>query len=362
MAKRIHNFSAGPCTLPLVVLEEAQREFVDFQNAGMSVIEMSHRGKEYDAVHNEALVLMRELLAIPDDFAIIFLGGGATLQFSMVPLNLCPAGKKAAYVVAGSWGKKAFADGKILAKGYAAWDGKEESYTRMPADAEIALQPETAYLHVTSNETIGGIRYLDPPNVDVPLISDMSSDFMSRPVPWEKYTLVYAGAQKNIGPAGLAVVIARQDAIPKEPPQVGAYLRYDIHADKDSLYNTPPVFQIYIMGKILKWVRDNGGLAGMEKLAEQRSAILYDAMAASEGYYRNPVHQEHRSLMNVVFRLPNEELEKKFIAGALAKGMSGLKGHRSVGGCRASMYNAMPVAGAQAVADFMREFKAANPA
>jgi phosphoserine aminotransferase len=362
MTKRIYNFAAGPCTLPLETLEEAQREFVDYQGAGMSLIEMSHRGKQYDAVHNEALALLRELLAVPSDFEILLLGGGATLQFAMVPMNLCKDGKKAAYVVAGAWGKKACADGKKLGHGYAAWDGKENNYTRVPKDNEIKLQPDTAFLHVTTNETIGGIRHTALPNLPVPIVADMSSEFMSRPVKWDKLTLAYAGVQKNVGPAGLAIVIAKKDVLEAAPDTMGAYLRYATHIEDKSMYNTPPVFQIYMMGKVLKWMKQNGGLVGMEEKAEARAKIIYDAIDNSGGYYRTPVAKEDRSRMNIVFRLPTEALEEKFIAESQKNSMSGLKGHRSVGGCRASVYNAMPLAGAQALADLMASFKKQNPA
>ncbi len=362
MTKRIFNFAAGPCTLPLPVLEQAQREFVEYQGAGMSIIEMSHRGKHVAAMHDKALATMREVLAVPDDFHILVLGGGATLQFTMIPLNLAQGGKRPAHVVAGAWGKKALEDSKKLVHGYAAWSGKEEGYKRVPKDSELTIEPNTAYLHITTNETIGGIRHVAPPKTDLPIVADMSSEFASRPIDWSKYMAVYAGAQKNIGPAGLTVVIVRKDAIAHDTSHLGAYLRFSIHAEKDSMYNTPPVFQIYIMGKVLEWAKNNGGMEGMHTLSKRRAALIYDAIDHSDGYYRSPVNKDDRSLMNIVFRLPREELEAKFIEQASQRDMSGLKGHRDVGGCRASVYNAMPIEGAETLADFMQTFRQANPA
>jgi len=358
---RIFNFAAGPCTLPLPALEEAAAEFVDYQGKGMSLIEMSHRSKEYDAVHHEAMDLVRELLAVPDNYKIMFLGGGATLQFSMIPMNFLPAGGSCDFTVTGSWAKKAQADAAKVGKVRVVYDGKDDAYMNLPDPASLDLDPEAAYLHITSNETIGGVQWQGWPETgDVPMICDCSSDFMSRRMPVEKFAMLYAGAQKNAGPAGVAIVILREDMLERCPDTLTAYLDYRIHASKDSLYNTPPVFPIYMVGKTMKWLKSIGGLPAAEKLAAERSGLIYDAVARHPDFYRCPVSGHCRSKMNVVFRLPNEDLEKTFVAEALAAGMSGLKGHRSVGGCRASVYNAMPVEGTKTLADFMDAFAQKN--
>jgi len=360
MTERVHNFCAGPCTLPLEVLQEAQAEFVDYHGAGMSLIEMSHRAPEYDAIHMEAMSLAREVFGVPDDFAVLFLQGGATLQFSMIPMNFLRPGQQGAYIGSGAWATGAFKDGQKYGDVYLAWDGKAEGYTRMPRTAEIELRPETRYLHITSNETISGTRMVEWPEVDVPLIGDMSSDYMSRPIPWDRFDLVYGGVQKNLGPAGAALVFVRRSALADANTDVGEYLRYQTHVDKDSLFNTPPVFTIYMVGKVLKWMKANGGLAAMEEAAARKAGAVYEVIDNSNGWYTCPVAVENRSHMNVVFRLPSEELEKKFLAEADAAGLKNLKGHRSVGGCRASVYNALPMASVEALTDFMERFRRDN--
>ncbi|MBN1515874.1 3-phosphoserine/phosphohydroxythreonine transaminase [Candidatus Sumerlaeota bacterium] len=360
MSQRVFNFCAGPCTLPLEALEEAQAEFVDFKGAGMSLIEMSHRAKEYDAVHQEALALLREVFGAPAEFEPLLIQGGATLQFAMIPLNLLTPGAKAGYVMSGSWAKKAFADAKPCGEVYEAWSGADEKFTRMPASDEIKVEPGTRYLHITSNETIGGIRFSAWPEVSVPLVADMSSEYFSRPIPWEKFDLVYGGAQKNLGPAGLAVVFICKSIVEGLNPNLSAYLRYGPHVDNQSLYNTPPMFSIWIMGKVLKWIKANGGLSAMEAAAEEKSALLYNVVEGSGGFYNSPVKASDRSQMNVVFTLSSDKLTAKFLAESNAAGLKNLKGHRSVGGCRASIYNAMPKAGVEALAKFMQEFQAAN--
>ncbi len=358
---RIFNFNAGPSTLPLEVLERVRDEFIDFKGKGMSIVEMSHRAAEYDAVHHGAMDLIRELLGLPDNFKVLFIGGGATLQFSMIPLNLLPEGASCDFTVTGTWAKKAYADAKKVGKVNVVFDGESDQYLNLPDPKDLKLDPRAAYLHMTSNETIGGIQWHDLPDTgEVPILCDMSSDFMSRKLPCEKFGLIYAGAQKNAGPAGVAVVIIRDDVLDRCPDDLTAYLSYKIHAAKESLYNTPPVFAIYMVNLVMEWVREQGGLDAMERLADQRSGLIYGAMEKDSGFYRCPVPPHCRSKMNVVFRLPTEELEKKFIASAAAEGMSGLKGHRSVGGCRASIYNAMPIEGARALAEFMGNFAAKN--
>jgi phosphoserine aminotransferase len=354
---RIFNFSAGPCTLPLSALQSAADEFVDYQGKGMSIIEMSHRSKEYDAVHMEALALVKRLYGLPDNYKVMFLGGGATLQFAMIPMNLMAPGGHCDMTLTGAWAKKANADAKKVGKVNLVFDGTADSFMSLPDPAKVKPSAGSSYLHITSNETIGGVQWQTFPDTgDVPLVCDMSSDFASRRIDVEKFGVIYAGAQKNAGPAGSSIVIFREDLLARCPETLPAYLNYATHAAADSMYNTPPVFPIYMIMKTLKWLEDQGGLPAAEKLAGERSALLYGAIAKHAGFYNCPVHADCRSQMNVVFRLPNEDLEKQFVAEALAAGMSGLKGHKSVGGCRASVYNAMPVAGAQALADFMDAF------
>jgi len=360
MSNRKHNFSAGPCTLPLETLEEAQQEFVDYHGAGMSLIEMSHRGKHFDDVANEAMALSMEVFEVPDDFSVLFLQGGAILQFSMIPMNLLNPGTKAAYVNSGTWAKGAITDAKEYGEVYTAWDGESCGYTRMPSSSELAMQDNTRYLHITTNETIGGIRFPVWPEVDVPLVGDMSSEYMARPLPWEKFDLVYGGAQKNLGPAGMAVVFVRKSILEGCNKNMGRYLRYDIHESKGSMFNTPPVFPIYMFGKVLKWMKKEGGLSAMQSRAAEKAGLLYDAIDNSNGYYNCPVDAACRSHMNVVFRLPSEELEQKFLTEAAIADLMNLKGHRSVGGCRASIYNAMPKESVLALTSFMAEFQSHN--
>jgi phosphoserine aminotransferase len=360
MPDRVHNFCAGPCTLPLSVLEEARDEFVDYRDEGMSLIEMSHRAKAYDEVHQAAMSLALEVYGAPDEFGVMFIQGGATLQFAMIPMNLLGNGRRAGYFNSGSWGTGAIADAKPHGDIYIAWDGADSGFTRMPRPDEINIEAGTRYLHITSNETIGGIRIVDWPDVGVPLVGDMSSDYMSRPIPWDRFDLVYGGAQKNLGPAGMAIVFIRKSILKDSNRNLARYLRYDVHLDKESLFNTPPVFAIYMVGKVLKWMKDKGGLAVIEKEAAEKSASLYNVMDSSDGYYTSPVDTACRSHMNVVFRLPSVELEKKFLDESNQQGLVNLKGHRSVGGCRASIYNAMPAASVNILADFMTAFQRAN--
>ena len=357
---RKYNFSAGPCTLPLSVLEEARDEFVDYQGAGMSLIEMSHRGKHFVSVAAAAEAAARDVFQVPDDFAVLFLQGGALLQFAMLPMNLLHTGQRGGYVNSGTWARGAIADAKPYGDIYTAWDGAESNYTRMPQDHELQLQDNTRYLHITSNETIGGVRFPDWPQVDVPLAADMSSDYMSRPVPWQRFDLIYGGAQKNLGPAGLAVVFARRAILEGCNPNLARYLRYPQQADNGSMLNTPPVFAIYMLGKVLAWMQQAGGVVAMQSAAERKAGCLYDAIDQSGGYYRCPVEPRCRSRMNVVFRLPDEAAEAQFLAEAGEADLVNLKGHRSVGGVRASIYNAMPEAGVTALADFMRDFQRRN--
>jgi phosphoserine aminotransferase len=357
---RVHNFCAGPCTLPLTVLEEVKSELLDFRGSGMSVIEMSHRSPEYDAVHEETLSLFRENYGVPEDFSILFLQGGATLQFAIVPMNLLHGAERAGYVRSGSWAKGALKDASVWGEAYAAWDGEPFSFTRMPSDDELEVERGSRYLHVTSNETIEGIRMAAFPDVEVPLVGDMSSDYLSRPIPWERFELVYGGAQKNLGPAGLAVVVVRTSMLEELNPNLPSYLRLEAHASKNSLMNTPPMFAIYVTGKVLRWMRDQGGVAAMEERAGRRSGAVYEAIEESDGFYHSPVEPAHRSHMNVVFRTPSDELDAAFLKGAEQEGLVNLKGHRSVGGIRASIYNAMTDEGVETLVGFMSGFRDAN--
>jgi phosphoserine aminotransferase len=358
---RIYNFNPGPATMPLPVLEKAASELVEYRGKGMSIVEMSHRSPEYSQVHQEARQLLKKLLGLPDNFKVLFLGGGATLQFSMVPLNLLHSGKSCDLVLSGTWAKKACADAKKVGKVNLVYDGEHDNFASLPDPGALKLDPQAAYLHMTSNETIGGIQWHAwPDSGQVPIACDMSSDILSRDLPFSKFGIIYAGAQKNLGPSGVCVVIIRDDVLESCDESLPAYLSYRTHASKDSLYNTPPVFAVYLMKLVLEWVDANGGIEAAVKWADQRSGMLYEAIDKSGGFYKSPVPQKNRSKMNVVFRLPTEDLEKQFIAEAAKAGMGGLKGHRSVGGCRASMYNAMPVEGAQALSGFMQEFSKKN--
>jgi phosphoserine aminotransferase len=358
---RIFNFNAGPSTLPLPVLEKVRDEFVDYQGKGMSLVEMSHRGKVYEEVHNQAVALFQELLGLPPNYKVMFLGGGATLQFGMVPMNFLWGGKSCDFTVTGTWAKKACDDAKKVGTVNVLYDGKADNYLNLPDPKSLKVTPGAAYLHLTSNETIGGVQWQDWPETgDVPLFCDMSSDFMSRRIPVEKFSLIYAGAQKNVGPAGAAVVILREELLERCPPSIVAYLDYRLHVKENSLYNTPPAFVIWMIKLTMEWLKGQGGLPAAEKLAAQRSGIIYDAIERHAGFYTCPVPKTCRSKMNVVFRLKSEELEAKFLEEAKQLRLEGLKGHRSVGGCRASLYNAMPVEGAKALAQLMDDFVAKN--
>lgn len=351
---RVHNFGAGPCALPLDVLEEVREEFPEYDQTGMTVLEMSHRSADYQAIHDQAKDLARRLSGAPEEFEILFIQGGATLQFSMVPLNLLGPKDKAGYVNSGAWGKKALADAKALG-GYSAWSGESDGFATMPSPDALQLAEGTRYVHVTSNETIGGIRMIDLPNVEVPLVNDMSSDYLARPIDWDRHILVYGGVQKNLAPAGMALVFVRRDSV-LERDGLGTYLRYRTHIEGDSLANTPPMFQVYVMGKVLAHLERRGGVAGLEERSAAKSALLYSQIDASDGFYRSPVDPTVRSHTNVVWRLPSEELEAVFVAEAKKADMIGLKGHRSVGGIRASLYAATERESVEALVGFMADF------
>ena len=356
---RIHNFGAGPCTLPTDVLEEARDEFVDYAGTGMSLVEMSHRSATYEAVHMRTLELTRQVAEAPDEFDILFVQGGATLQFAMIPINVLSAEQTAGYIVSGSWGSKALDNARHHGDVYAAWDGAPHEFRRMPDPGEVEVAEGSRYLHVTTNETIGGIRMVDLPETEVPLVADMSSDYLARPIEWDRFDLVYGGVQKNLAPSGMAVVFVRRSVVEAAPDDLGDYLRYGYHAESDSLGNTPPMFPIWIMGKVLERMADRGGVRAVERESAAKAEVLYRAIDESDGFYRNPVNPRDRSHMNVVFRLPTEELEKRFVAEADAAGLIGLKGHRSVGGLRASLYAALSMESVEALVGFMEDFRRA---
>jgi phosphoserine aminotransferase len=362
MTESIYNFSAGPAVLPEPVLKQAQQELFALPGVGMSVLEISHRSTTFERIINEAEADLRNLLAIPENYKVLFLQGGASLQFSMVPMNLLPKGGSADYLLTGSWGQGAIKEAKKLGAVREAASTAETNFNRLPRPEEIKLDPNAAYLHFTSNETIFGVEFQEEPEAgDVPLVCDMSSNFISKPIDVSKYGLIYAGAQKNAGPAGATIVIIREDLLEKAPPGLPAMLDYKNLAKSGSLYNTPPCFAIYICGLVFKWLRtDIGGLAKIFANNKAKARILYDAIDASDGYYRGHAEKDCRSLMNVTFRLPNEELEKRFVKESTAAGLDGLKGHRSVGGMRASIYNAFPKEGVVKLVEFMREFAREN--
>lgn len=353
---RKYNFYAGPSTLPVEVLEELRDELVDYKGMGLSMIETSHRSSEYDEVHYGAINLVKKIYGLDDSYSVLLLQGGATLQFSMLPMNFLGPDKSADFVNSGAWAKKAISDAKIYGKANVIFDGKDSNYMTLPKAADVKASPGATYLHITSNETIGGVQWKEFPKVDIPLVADMSSDIMSRQIPVERFSFIYAGAQKNLGPSGLCLVIAKKDFLAKENQNIGAYLKYSTHAESDSLYNTPPVFGVYAFGKVLQWIDKNGGLAGIEKINVKKAAVIYDAINSTGGFYTCPVDPTVRSDMNIVFTLKNAEFDKEFLAGSEKLGMLGLSGHRSVGGFRASVYNAMPYEGCKALADYMVDF------
>lgn len=359
MEKRIHNFNAGPAALPMEVLEEAQKNLINHKGQGLSVLEMSHRSKEYDAILKEAEKDMKELLGIPDNYTVMFLQGGATLQFAMVPLNILPEGKSADYINTGTWSTKAIEEAQKLGKTVKVIASSEDKeFTYIPKN--FSISPDAAYLHITSNNTIRGTEWQSFPETGkVDLVCDMSSDFCSRPVDVKKFALIYAGAQKNVGPAGATVVIMRNDLIEKSPKNIPTMCNYKIMAKEPSLYNTPPCFTIYVIGLVLKWLKKIGGLAKMQELNVAKAKVLYDRLDRND-FYRGTVAKDSRSLMNIPFRLKSEELEEKFLKEAKAHDMVGLKGHRSVGGIRASFYNAVPMESAKALVAFMDEFEKKN--
>ena len=346
----------------MAALERAQRELIEFGDTGMSIMEHSHRGKAYDAVHNEAISLLRELLGFGDDYQVLLLQGGASLQFAMVPMNFIPEGGSADYIMTGAWSEKAYQEaGRIGKVRVAATTEHDKVYTRVPRQDEIKVDPAAAYVHMTTNNTIFGTQFHYIPDVgSVPLVADMSSDFLWKPFDVNRYAFMYAGAQKNIGPSGLVVVVARKSFLEKQKKGLPKILSYSVHVENNSLYNTPNSWGIYMMRNVLALVKEKGGLGAVEKHNRAKAEKLYAAFAAAPDFYRCPVDADSRSTMNVVWRLPSEELEKKFLAGATAAGMVGLKGHRSVGGMRASIYNAVPMEAVDRLVAYLGEFRKQN--
>jgi phosphoserine aminotransferase len=357
IAQRVHNFAAGPAVLPLPDLEEIQRDLIALPGVGMSILEISHRSKPFESILEQAEADIRALASIPSSYRVLFLQGGASTQFSMVPMNLLTPGATADYVDTGSWAGKAMKEAKKVGAVNVAATTKDDGYARIPAQAELKLTPGAAYVHITSNNTIEGTEWKSLPDVGAaPLVNDTSSDMFSRPIDVSKHALIYAGAQKNMGPAGLTVVIIRDDMLARSQPALPTMLNYAVHAENKSLYNTPPVFAVYALGLVMKWLRAAGGLAAIAKVNERKAAKLY-AEIDRTGFYRGTARKDSRSLMNVTFRLATEELEKQFVKESTSAGLDGLKGHRAVGGMRASIYNAFPEEGVDALVAFMREFE-----
>jgi len=360
MSERVFNFSPGPATLPLPVLREVQQHLLALPGVGASVLEISHRSKTFEDILAQAEANIRQLLTLPEAYHVLFLQGGASLQFSQVPMTfLRGTGRSADYIVTGSWAKRALAEAQREGQVRVVWDGKGENYTRVPQPGEYEIAPNAAYVHFTSNETIQGIQFpTEPETGDVPLVCDASSDFLSRPIDVKRYGLIYAGAQKNVGPAGVTIVIIREDMLEQVPDSLPTMLNYKVHAEHRSLYNTPPVFAVYIVMLVTRWLLESvGGLQQMHTINRQKAQMLYEAIDRSQGFYRGHAHPDSRSLMNVTWRLPNEELEARFVREAKEAGLHELKGHRSVGGIRASIYNAMPIEGVRTLVEFMEHFR-----
>ncbi|MEY4599006.1 MAG: hypothetical protein RLZZ445_1803 [Pseudomonadota bacterium] len=354
---RVFNFSAGPAVLPEPVLQQAAAEMLDWHGSGMSVMEMSHRGKEFIEIHAQAEADLRELMGIPKNYKVLFLQGGASAQFAVVPMNLLRGKTKADYVNTGQWSKKAISDARKYCKVNVAASSESENYTRAPKQSEWKLDPDAAYVHITTNETIGGVEFHWVPETgNVPLVADMSSHILSRPMDVSRYGLIYAGAQKNIGPAGVTIVIVRDDLLGQALPVTPTVFDYKVQAENDSMSNTPATYGIYVAGLVFQWLKKQGGLTKMEQINRAKAALLYDYLDQTE-FYLSPVAKDDRSLMNIPFTLRNADLDKAFIQETEAAGLTQLKGHRSVGGMRASIYNAMPIEGVQTLVKFMREFE-----
>ena len=357
---RVFNFSSGPAVLPVSVLEQAQRDLMALPGVGMSILEISHRSATFEGMLRKAESDIRRLAGIPSHYKLLFLQGGASTQFSMVPMNLLAEGQAADYVVTGSWAEKAVKEARKVGSVHVAGSSQGTNFDRIPADEELTFTPGAAYVHITSNNTIEGTQWKRLPAVgDVPLVSDASSDIFGQPIDVTRYGLIYAGAQKNLGPAGVTLVIVREDLLARSARTLPTMLNYAVHAENGSLYNTPPVFAIYVVGLVVEWLLANGGLEGVAAVNQRKAGKLYAELDRT-GFWKPTAQKDSRSPMNVTFRLGSEELEKKFVKEATAEGLDGLKGHRSVGGMRASIYNAFPEEGVDALISFMREFERRN--
>lgn len=361
MSERVSNFGPGPATLPFEVLEQTAVDIIDFQKSGIGLLEISHRSPQFQGVIDNAEFLLRELLQIPDNYKVLFLQGGASSQFYMVPMNLLGGGCKATYLNTGTWAKKAIKEAQLFGDIDIAFSSEDQKFNRVPTDAEYQVAPASEYLYFVSNNTIYGTQFQTFPTTDTMLVADMSSDILSRPVDVSQFGLIFAGAQKNLGPAGVTIVIIREDLLDRSPEQIPTMLKYKTHSEKGSMFNTPPCVAIYVVSKVLQWVKDLGGVEAMQTLNENKSATIYDVIDSGD-YYRGHADKGSRSHMNVSFNLPTPELEAQFIAEAAAIGLKGLKGHRSIGGCRASIYNAFELDGVKKLTAFMEQFAADNPA
>ncbi|MEW6142421.1 MAG: 3-phosphoserine/phosphohydroxythreonine transaminase [Chloroflexota bacterium] len=358
MVKRNVNFNPGPAAIPLDVLKTVQEELLDYRNSGMSILESSHRAKEFEAVNDQTIALVRELLGLGNDYQVLFLGGGASTQFDLIPMNFIGDGQTAAYVDTGEFASKALKECQIVARAHVAFSSKEEKYRRVPKMSEINCPEDAAYLHLCSNNTIEGTQFHEFPDTGkVPLVADMSSDIASRRLDFKKFSLIYAGAQKNLGAAGVTLVVIRDDFLARGKKGLPTMFSYKTHADNKSLYNTPPVFGVYIMKLVLEWLKGKGGLTGMEKINAAKKDLLYGAIDAAPDFYKGTAEKASRSWMNVTMRLPTEDLENRFIADAAKEGLLGIKGHRSVGGIRFSIYNAVSLEDIQKTVDFMARFR-----
>ncbi|HZH35172.1 MAG TPA: 3-phosphoserine/phosphohydroxythreonine transaminase [Pyrinomonadaceae bacterium] len=361
MSERIYNFSAGPAVLPLTVLQRAQEEMLALPGVGMSVMEISHRSKTFERIIESARTGVRELLDLPENYHVLFLQGGASLQFSMIPMNLLGSNQSADYIVTGHWGEKAVKEAKKFGRTNTIFTSAADNFKLIPSQEELTFNSDAAYVHYTSNETIEGVEFkYEPDGKGVPVVCDASSNIMSKPIDARKYALIYAGAQKNLGPSGVTLVIIRDDLLQRAPENLPSLLNYRVYAENNSLANTPNTWGIYLLDLVCQWIKEEGGLAEMQRKNEGKARILYDALDSSEDFYRPHADQTARSLMNVTFRLPSEELEAMFVSEAEKNGLNGLKGHRSVGGIRASIYNAFPREGVEKLVSFMKDFAQKN--
>ncbi|MFT4416728.1 3-phosphoserine/phosphohydroxythreonine transaminase [Fredinandcohnia humi] len=359
--KRAHNFNAGPSALPIEVLNRAQKELLNYKGTGMSIMELSHRSKEYDEVHEKAITYLRTLLRVPDNYHVLFLQGGASLQFSMIPLNFLSSTSSAEYVLTGVWSEKALEEAEKVGKASVVTSSKHTNYNYIPDFSENQVSKDSAYVHLTSNNTIFGTQWSTYPEITkAPLIADMSSDILSREINIDQFSLLYAGAQKNLGPSGVTVVILKDELLQKANPNLPTMLDYNTYVNSNSLYNTPPTFSIYMLSLVLEWVLEQGGVPAIEATNNKKAALLYDCIDSSDGFYNAHAKPGSRSTMNVVFTLPSDELTKQFLEKSNELGFVGLNGHRSVGGCRASIYNAVPYESCEELVDFMKSFKSEN--